>query len=210
MICVLWLMPGEFERRVEIGESEVVPELLVVDGVHYIRDGDTLDFLLVKPVRTFFVQQVPIYVSKLFDKPWVFEAKVIRLFSGHHGVCHVQYDREDRISWAQRLIVQYRGLAAFRMNGVWCPTPVRNPAILEQADAADHAVLALAWARAWKSSDNRANMRFRFSAVGLDDYGRLICDISKTVARVFSADEVSVFTPDALATGLFLPARLDV
>jgi hypothetical protein len=94
---------------------------------------------------------------------------------------------------------ELRGITPFRINGVWCP----------EANE-DQAVKALAFANAWKGPVYDRAI-FRMSAIAVDEYGRMVVDLSKIIPAKFKGEDQHVlFSKPALESGLFLPTRLEI
>jgi hypothetical protein len=224
--AALWDGIGEFEKRIEIEDAGKIPEVLIVDGVHYIQSEETpradgsVAYRRAVGLHEVFTQSVPIYVAKLLEDPIVWEAKRIRFFSGFHGAAYTRYDadvkfdKSERIAWNVKFKIKAKmcfevlGITPFRVNGVWCPEVVRNSD--GTVMMADHAAKAVAFARAWQKVQFERPI-FRMSAIGVDEYGRMIVDLSKIVPAKFRGPDTHVlFSKPALESGLFLPTRLEV
>lgn len=211
----------EFERFADISDIGLIPEVLIVDDHHYIRFRQDVDtdgiprYKFAVGRQTVHTEAVPIYVARLFSHPTVFETRTLRLFSGCHGVVPYVHDHQAQLSWKEKVIFQVRGLTAIRINGVWSPELSRTAWTSNQQafHKGDHAAQALAFARKELHKGNGWERPFlRFSGIGVDEYGRMICDVSKFVLKKFTGPEgtLTLFTSVALESGLFSPSRLVV
>jgi hypothetical protein len=215
--AALWDGIGNFEKRVEIEDAGKIPEVLIVDGQHYIQSEDepradgSLDYRRAVGTHTVFTQSPPIRVVKLIEDPVLFEAKRMRFLNGCHGMTYMRYDVETsidenkRVSWNSKVVLkatalfEIRAVTPFRINGVWCPEM-----------PSDQALRSLAFANAWKGPVYDRAI-FRMSAIAVDEYGRMVVDLSKIIPAKFKGEDQHVlFSKPALESGLFLPTRLEI
>lgn len=205
-----------FVRDVEVPDSEgVIPDILTVDDYSYMRigfDGNEARYKLAVGRQTVHTEPVPIYLARMFEQPVLFETKQIRLFSGCHGAATFFYEQNIKLAWNTRSILQFRGLTGVRINGVWCPDVPRMPGkIQEGAFLHDQATRSLRFMKALLKGPGKTAWRdpMQFSAVGVDEYGRLVCDVRVREKYVFDgSDGVRSIAPAALESGLFSPTRL--
>lgn len=205
---------NEFLQWVELPDSiRIIPEILIVDDYHYVKlPGQELRYKLAIGRHTLNTSAVPIYAIKMFGKPLEFDVNQIRMFSGCHGAAPFFYEHEQHVTWKERVRLEVRGLTAIRVNGIWCPDLPREPGLI-QFDSAllhDHAWRALRWSReALRGPTTRRRPTLKCSALGIDEYGRMICDVKIYRKKTCSEPELLVpFATLALESGLFVPSRL--
>jgi hypothetical protein len=212
----LWNADGDFRQWLEIADGPI-PDILTIDDRPYVRfappeGGDPCPrYRFALGTASLHTRPVPIYCAKIFVHPLVFTAKSFRMFSGCHGVVAARYEKTVEVSWKEKISIHVAGLTAVRVNGVYCPELPRDAgASNEKAWQYDRALLALKFARSkLKAGQGFSVPVLRFSAVGIDEYGRMICDVSKyTAAKLGRPEEMILFTPLALASGLFEPSIL--
>lgn len=200
--------------NVPVGEGFPMPEILIIDDHHYVRmfsDEPEPRYKLAIGRHTIRTRPMPIYLAKMFTQPLEFESKVFRLFSGCHGATTFVYECDHKVTWNTKAIMQVKGLTGIRINGVWSPELPREPGLeFEGAYVNDHALRALAAMREiLRGTTGGRRPIIKFSALGVDEYGRLVCDIKLFEARTMSDDILMPVAPKALETGLFVPTVLD-
>jgi len=198
-----------------VGEGRPFPQVLIVDDYYYVlkpRPDGSSRYELAIGRQTIRTKPVPIYMARMFVKPVEFEAKRIRLFSGCHGAVTFIHEHSEKLAWNTRSTLTIRGLTGVRINGVWCPELPRAPGESEeQAFVHDQAMSALkAMKEILRGPTNFRQADMKFSALGIDEYGRLVCDVKlfEPLAFAETVEQVTPIAPKALATGLFSPTVL--